>query len=51
MRFKGTSSELGVFRKGHVAELADALALGASGAIRVGSSPSVPTDETIIQRK
>ena len=28
---------------GHVAKLADALALGASGVIRVGSSPSVPT--------
>ncbi len=29
--------------QGHVAELADALALGASGATRGGSSPSVPT--------
>ena len=28
---------------GHVAELADALALGASGETRGGSNPSVPT--------
>jgi hypothetical protein len=28
---------------GHVAKLADALALGASGETHVGSSPSVPT--------
>ena len=34
---------MGIFRNGHVAKLADALALGASGEIRVGSSPSVPT--------
>ncbi len=29
--------------KGHVAKLADALALGASGEIHVGSTPAVPT--------
>ena len=28
---------------GHVAKLADALALGASGEIHVGSTPAVPT--------
>jgi hypothetical protein len=30
-------------RIGHVAKLADALALGASGVTRGGSTPSVPT--------
>ena len=43
-------NSLGIFRNGHVAKLADALALGASGVIRVGSSPSVPTG-TIIREK
>jgi hypothetical protein len=42
------NSDLGIFHNGHVAKLADALALGASGAIRVGSSPSVPTAQIII---
>ncbi len=37
------SSQIWAFFHGHVAKLADALALGASGATRGGSTPPVPT--------